>query len=201
MSVATSNATDDSACVSLLLHLLPCMPSVMVPWLNQRSIPGQLLELGGGARAFVRDPAIDHPHQDETVSTLTLGVLLAAGFVALLLIESSSAALHHPDLLRSAKVFAKATLLNELLTLCSKTYCGVLRPDYYAGCGWSDALMRCASMDEDPELYAYGAVKGRLSFPSGHSSHSACCTHAARGSNPLAACYLPASPCMPPSIP
>ena len=41
-------------------------------------------------------------------------------------------------------------------------YCGVLRPNFYAGCGWDDAEMRCADV----------WMKGRKSFPSGHSAHA-----------------------------
>ena len=138
----------------------PCISYDLIPWFNQREIPGRVIRVAGQAPIFIRDPSINHPHVDETVPTPMLACMLAFGLVILLAIESFSA---NPNRLRTALVWAWATLLNEYATLCAKTYCGVLRPDFYDGCGWDDAEMRCMVGS------SYERGSGRLSFPSGHS--------------------------------
>ena len=129
---------------------------------NNRPVPGQRLSLGGGEVVFVRDPTIDHAVLPETVPTSALAALTFSGLTLLVLMELGSPLV---NVVRAVATWLQATALTELLTSLGKHYMGVLRPNFYAGCGWSDETMACAPGPH---------IKFRKSFPSGHSAHSAC---------------------------
>ena len=133
-----------------------------LPWANHRPIPGQQLVIPGQPAMFIRDPSINHPLQWETVSSNALGALVCSGLFLLVWIEHLSP--RPRRLATAAYAWLKATAATEILVVSLKSYCGVLRPNFYALCSWDDEAMRCMT-DDTP---------GRTSFPSGHSGHSAC---------------------------
>ena len=138
---------------------------------NERPIPGSVIVIGGET-VFVRDPSIDKPLLPETVPMWY--VMMVMGFTplimaiteAVLILESSSEKSQH---LVPIAAWLRATALTEVLTASSKTYMGVLRPNFYAGCGWDDAMRACTV-----SRHRNGEIEFRKSFPSGHSAHSAC---------------------------
>lgn len=141
-----------------------CVSYASLPWFHERPVPGQSIALADGSTVFIRDPSIDHPLRSNTVTEFMLFGLIGFGLVAILAIESTAVRVAS-NRWRACAMWAGATFANEYLTLSFKCYCGVLRPNFYATCGWSDKEQRC-----EDGLNA----SGRVSFPSGHSSHSAC---------------------------
>ena len=135
---------------------------------NFRPVPGQRIETGGTS-VFVRDPSIDHPIQPPTVPALSLLAIEAAGMGIMVVMEwlvSRSCGACEKSLRVVATVLL-ALASNELATDLAKYYCGVLRPNFYAGCRWSDEQLACtAPLNIDLEF--------RKSFPSGHSSVAGC---------------------------
>lgn len=75
--------------------------------------------------------------------------------------ESFSSDAHR---LASMTTWLSAMALTDLLTTIGKNFCGYLRPNYYGGCGFNETARACVHEFAD----------GRHSFPSGHSSFSAC---------------------------
>jgi diacylglycerol diphosphate phosphatase/phosphatidate phosphatase len=129
---------------------------------HNRPVPGQRISVGG-TTVFVRDPSHDHAIRPSTVPTSWLWQLVVLGGVLNIALEMP----HLESMLNALAMTLMGTILTELLTSVGKSYMGFLRPNFYAGCGWSDELMACSkSVDEQYEF--------RKSFPSGHSSHSAC---------------------------
>ena len=124
-----------------------------------RDVPGQKV-----GYIFVRDPNLDHPIKDQTVPSSQLHIVILSGGITLVLCEMLFAC-SIENVLRALATWMQATILDEVLTNLAKYYVGALRPNFYAGCGWDDERMACTS-----EWY----TQFRKSFPSGHSSHSAC---------------------------
>ena len=135
------------------------------PWFLMRDIPGQRIEIPGGQGhgMFIRDPSLSHAYRKDTVSEHLLGLMTFLGLPCLIALETCSPG--NPQRWRAAYVWAKALLINEVLTTVFKCYCGVLRPNFYETCEWQDDQQHCAN--DNP-------LTGRVSFPSGHSSTSAC---------------------------
>jgi diacylglycerol diphosphate phosphatase/phosphatidate phosphatase len=126
---------------------------------HEREIPGTELQLGSGTHVFVRDPSLNHPLSGETVSSSALGVVIIVGLLIFAAIERATSSVGVPYALVA---WARSTVLTEFVTNAAKNYMGVLRPIFYAGCGWDDELMACTR----------DFATGRRSCPSGHSSHS-----------------------------
>ena len=131
-------------------------------FLYHRPIPGQVLNTSNGV-VFIRDPSLNHPFVwPETVSVGQLTYFAAACGLGVALLEASLAKTVRA-IPRAIAMWMVAVTLNELLTNCFKFYCGILRPNFYAGCGFSDVELRCLNPHTD-FLHK--------SFPSGHSSHA-----------------------------
>lgn len=145
-------------------HNAICVPYARLPWFLERPIPGQSITLADGSTVFIRDPSINHPYRENTVTETMLFSLVGFGLVAILALECTGARASRSRRC-AAGMWAAATFANEYLTLSFKCYCGVLRPNFYATCGWNDTEQRCTNGLNEA---------GRVSFPSGHSSHSAC---------------------------
>ncbi|KAL1515591.1 hypothetical protein AB1Y20_002211 [Prymnesium parvum] len=151
-------------CLAIALNLAEPWLAHLIPQ-TVRPDPGQLLPLVvNGSSLFIRAAAHDHPIVEESVP---LGLLLAfmAACLALTLAASAAAppassAARGP--LTAAAAWLWAIALTSLLTDAAKRYVGRLRPNWYAGCGWSDSTHACSIDFAD----------GRHSFPSGHSSLS-----------------------------
>ena len=151
-----------SSKMACLFHTALCVPYERIPWFNVRPIPGQLIRLSSNATVFIRDPYIDFEFHENTVSTELLFGLVGVGLALILALECASQV---PNRWKATAMWMQATVATELLTISFKAYCGVLRPNFYQTCGWIDEERRCANGLSAP---------GRVSFPSGHSSHSSC---------------------------
>jgi membrane-associated phospholipid phosphatase len=129
-----------------------------------RPIPGTVLDLSEG-KVFVREPSIDLPYIPGDEMTFNppaqalLLIAIAASFIG--------AAWTRREATLALSTMCWSMLLNLMVTDVLKNYTGVLRPNFYAGCGWSDEERRCTK-----EFHA-----GRHAFPSGHSAAAAVLAH------------------------
>ncbi len=135
--------------------LPPLAPQYMRP------IPGQLLSVGS-SKLFVKASPYDNVYIPDEKATVPFLVLLGLLFVLMcvvLLLATLSRERYHAFV-----AFNWSMALTSLLTDFIKQYCGYFRPNFYGGCGWVEEKHACAHEN----------LEGRLSFPSGHSSMSAC---------------------------
>ncbi len=135
-----------------------------------RPVPGQRVALGGGSEVFVRSAHNDNPLLPQTVTSfglIVVNVLLLLCLLGAAWWAAPARAGRLAALSDAASCWCCALLLAQLLTDAIKSYCGVLRPNFYAGCGWTEA-----------EGCRLDHPTFRHSFPSGHSSTSACSAHA-----------------------
>ena len=147
---------------------------VLQPWLYapltyERKVPGQRIMMGM-IPVFVRDPDLDNPLEPETVPMWTLLIIMACGGLVMLATEAASSMESGSGAgpaVRAVATWLQATALTEGATNAAKTYMGVMRPNFYAGCEWSDRDMACLA---EPAII-HDFCK---SFPSGHSAHAAC---------------------------
>ena len=139
------------------------LPGLVVPH-TQRPIPKQKIHLSSGETVLVRDATLDHALVEETVPGYALVIIVAATglilAVAATLLPRRWGGKHEawPALTALFVSLGLCTLLTNSL----KLYAGFLRPNFYAGCGWSDELGDCS----------HEFATGRRSWPSGHSSSS-----------------------------
>jgi len=140
----------------------PLSDSVELIPQTMRPNPGQLLQLefNGTKVIFVRDPANDHAKVAETVPAWALVVMMMLVFC--LLVGLSFLPRAPGGKFPAPTMFLWAVGVTIVITDSVKHYVGRLRPNWYSGCGWSEALLRCTVDFAD----------GRNSFPSGHSSES-----------------------------
>lgn len=128
----------------------------------ERPTPGQVIGLAGQS-IFVRDASLDHAYIDGASMTvpgwLLWSVCLGANVGGLLLAHAS-----RREAAVAAPLWCYSMAGTSLLTDAAKHYCGVFRPNYYGGCAFDDALRQCTRPFHG----------GKHSFPSGHSSVSAC---------------------------
>mmetsp|Transcript_71141 Transcript_71141/g.118238 ORF Transcript_71141/g.118238 Transcript_71141/m.118238 type:complete len:277 (+) Transcript_71141:60-890(+) len=132
-----------------------------------RPVPGQAIQLLGSTTFYLRDPALNHPVVQDTVPFSAVAILVLCGIMTISFPSGVGKERNKINMLRSAAMGLQATVLTELLTSCAKNYTGFLRPNFYAGCGWSDDSMTCETSTQAQLVF-------RQSFPSGHSAHSAC---------------------------
>ena len=144
------------------------LPTYMRPY------PGTTVALPNGSGSiFVRDP--QHmlelvPDAKSAVGGLYLRnlVLVHVGLISLL------AHLTRREAHIAMPMICWAIGLTELVTNPAKCYVGRLRPQFYAACGWDEALQDCTwdpSITGDPHFTPPDA---RHSFPSEHSSLAMC---------------------------
>ena len=124
-------------------------------------IPGQLINLGGSA-VYIRDGLLNHPVLPETIRFSKVAILVLCGIALLTLFHTT-----REGAVRAVAVGLHAVMFTELLVSGAKNYIGYPRPNFYAGCGWSDEKMSCEGSDDAYLLFGQ-------SFPSGHAAHSAC---------------------------
>ena len=185
---ATSSAAPRVCVRALVVALLGALTLSAAHWPTyRRPIPGQRLHVPGVQQPiYIRDPGLDHafrPDAEVTVPSYWLAYLGVGSFVA-------SAAVAPPGMrLDCCFLWAVASLVCDLVTTVSKRFCGVLRPNFYGGCGWNSTRAECE----------IDWLDGRHSFPSGHSSMSSvwatvlaivCLRAAERSSAPLTASVL-----------
>lgn len=138
---------------SALFNLIP---------LTMRPEPTQQIVLSDGSTVLLPDPVHANPFipdAEASCPSLILLVLVCVGWALTVAANRESL----PAALDASAVYAAAQALSGALTILYKRYCGFLRPNYLAGCGWSPSEQRCT------QEY----LEGRVSFPSGHSSSSA----------------------------
>lgn len=166
---------------SVVLWLIYCVAAFVVGVLvrgplfyaqiarEDRPVPGQLIDIGNGNSIFVRDPSIDHKLHHDTVPNDALHVVILSGLVIMVLLELTALSRGGSceRILRAVAVWLTATAADEFFTDFGKHYVAALRPNFYDGCNWSDVLHMCTVPKQDERHF-------RNSFPSGHSSHSAC---------------------------
>ncbi|TFK64109.1 lipid phosphate phosphatase 1 [Pluteus cervinus] len=108
------------------------------------------------------DPLISNPERHNRISSvLNSNVAFVVPIIVISLggiLRKSFIDIHHGVL-----VVCASRGLARLLTESIKHAVGRLRPDFLARCRWNEVLEACAG--KASEVY-----KGRLSFPSGHSS-------------------------------
>ena len=152
---------------SILLFLLLTAASQLVP-INMRPEPVQHVTLPKGVEhkedvaLHILAPAHMEAYIPDLEASCPAYMLFGIVFVMWILTAATSPSI--PAALDAAATYAVGQALNGILTGGIKEYCGYFRPNYFAGCGWNATAMSCA----------IDFKEGRHSFPSGHSSSSAC---------------------------
>eukprot|EP00322_Chrysochromulina_rotalis_P006097 CAMPEP_0115849320 /NCGR_PEP_ID=MMETSP0287-20121206/11387_1 /TAXON_ID=412157 /ORGANISM="Chrysochromulina rotalis, Strain UIO044" /LENGTH=280 /DNA_ID=CAMNT_0003303281 /DNA_START=30 /DNA_END=872 /DNA_ORIENTATION=- len=145
--------------VALASTLTAVFAHAIIPT-KQRPIPGQEISINGNI-IFIR--AAENDHQFITAEEMLVpkrGLL----WIALVSMLGMVCLSRQGERLSSLTTWFTAMAVADLLTTIGKNAGGVLRPNFYGGCAFDDAIRACTREFSD----------GVHSFPSGHSSWSAC---------------------------
>ena len=143
--------------VAVLVTVAAILAQLFLP-VFQRPLPGVTVIIDSQS-VFIRAAEHSQPFKSrQTVPTDTLSYVGAVSAVGTVVLAAPGMRI------ATATTWLTAEALTDLLTTFGKCFCGYLRPNYYGGCGWNETLQVCDH--EWPD--------GRHSFPSGHSSFSAC---------------------------
>jgi len=145
--------------VAIISTVLAAVIPLNVPTF-QRPIPGQEIAVGGEV-FFIKASVNDQPFKSEDEMLVPTGAL---AYVAVVSAIGTLALAPSGHRLATAATWITAMTLTDMITNLAKNFCGYLRPNFFGGCGWDEATRTCARDFPD----------GRHSFPSGHSSFSAC---------------------------
>jgi len=128
-----------------------------------RLSPGSRVTLPGGGEVFVRDGGLNSPLVVETIKfyVVAIGVLASYPLLGMMELRASG-----KRALTAVAMGLRATALTEVVLAAAKNYASVPRPNFYAGCEWSDALHACTAESERQMVFSQ-------SFPSGHAAHAA----------------------------
>jgi len=158
-----------------LLGVCAVVGPILVPT-REQVLPFQVVDLGitngdgTPATVVLRDQTYDKPVVDERVPNWALGIINIAGvvltgFVGAFLPKCCFGG--HGEGMRALSAAFVSVGVCTLAAGILRSYFGILRPNFFDGCGWNNTLAACTTgwKGEDHDL-----DEGRRSFPSGHTA-------------------------------
>jgi len=160
---STEKLFEVTVCIILGL-LLALIPHIPIIGLNQRPIPYQVSKAGD----VILNSGIDNDLLPETIPAMLS--FIVAGLIPLIIQIVISLYLGESDDTHlTICVYFLANGITKFLTDFVKRYCGYLRPNFYSLCEFDKDSLSCKGSSHDIK-------ESRVSFMSGHSSFSFCCT-------------------------